>query len=84
MAEEQGNSKLIKCRWEKRSNCPFNELPKDPRWCQACVAITSAREQGKLTFSMRMQFIAHLIQTYRDEKKAKEVYEQLKKHALKW
>lgn len=75
---------MVNCRWIPESKCPFKDTPSDPRWCQVCVALEAARTQKQLAFTARVSIIYGLIQTYRDEKKAKEVYEQLKQHALKW
>jgi hypothetical protein len=75
---------LVECIWSKKSTCPFKEQPEDPRWCQACISLTSARTQTRLGFNMKMQFIALLVQIYGSEEKAKEIYNKIKEFAAKW
>ena len=75
---------MTECIWSKKDTCPFEEQPENPVWCEVCVALASARGQADLVMTMKMQIVMGLIQMYRDEDKAKEVYEKLIELALKW
>ena len=36
---------MPKCRFDNQRDCPFEELPSEPRWCLACLQSVVAKNQ---------------------------------------